>query len=71
MGEVEYEKAGKTKVGKSGMIKERVDKERRIRRIGISLEKSGAEAKGGTEDKKGGTIVSTIKSRDTDRKSVV
>ena len=65
MGEVECEKAGKGEDGKSGLIKERVDKERRIRRIGISLEKSGAEAKGGSEDKKGGTIVSTIKNRDT------
>ena len=65
MGEVECEKAGKAKDGKSGTIKERVDKERRIRRIGISLEKSGAEAKGGPEDKKRGTIVSKSKNRDT------
>ena len=58
MGRVEGKKAGKEKDGKSGSIKERVDKEMRIRRIGISLEKSRAEAKGGTEDKKGGTIIS-------------
>ena len=65
MGEVECEKAGKAKDGKSGSIKERVDKERRTRRIGISLEKSGVEAKGGSEDKKGGTIVSKFVSGDT------
>ena len=65
MGEVEHEKAGKSEDGKSGLIKERIDKERRLGRIGISLEKSGAEAKGGTEDKKGGTIVSKSKNRDT------
>ena len=65
MGRVESKKAGKTKDGKSGSIEERVDKERRIGRIGISLEKSRAEAKGGSEDKKGGTIVSKIKNRDT------
>ena len=65
MGRVEGEKAGKAKDGKSGSIKERVDKERRIRGTGISLEKSGVEAKGGSEDKKGGTIVSKFKNRDT------
>ena len=65
MGKVECEKAGKAKDRKSGLIKERVDKERRIRGIRISLEKSGAEAKGGTKDKKGGTIVSKSKNRDT------
>ena len=65
MGEVECEKVGKAKDGKSGLIKERVDKERRIRGIGISLEKSGAEAKGGSEDKKGGTIICKSKNRDT------
>ena len=65
MSRVECEKARKEKDGKSGSIKERVDKERRIRRIRISLEKSGAEAKGGSEDKKGGTIISKFKNRDT------
>ena len=65
MGEVECEKVLEAKDGKSGMIKERVDKERRIRRIGICLEKSRAEAKGDSEDKKGGTIVSKFKNRDT------
>ena len=65
MGEVECEKAGKEKEGTSGLIKKRVDKERRIRDIRISLEKSAVEAKGGRDDKKGGTIISTTKNGDT------
>ena len=56
---------GGEKDGKSGLIKKRVDKERRVRRIGTCLEESGAEVKGGQKDKQGGTIISDNKDRDS------
>ena len=62
---------GGEKNEKSGLIKKRVDKERRVGRIGTCLEESGAEAKGDQMDKKGGTIGSKYKNRDTSNTYII